>query len=133
MPAGNSPKIESGEKLYNLFLDYVANSIKRQRFLNIAGFCRFIDIHKDTYYNYKENFYTDDIKRIETILEDEVINSRAASDTMKIFYLKNKFGYKDKQEVESHNKNENINQDITNMTAEERKARISDLLKKVDK
>lgn len=34
------------------------------------------------------------------MLEDEALNNKFTSDTLKIFYMKNKCGYKDRQEYE---------------------------------
>lgn len=96
MPAGNKPIISSSEELCQKFHNYLLFCEESERFPNIAGFCRFMGISKETYYRYKAEFYSDAIKSIETILEDESIISRSASDAMKIFYLKNKFGYADR-------------------------------------
>ena len=63
---------------------------------NIAGFCVYCDINRDTFYAQKE-YYSDTFKKIQDILEDATLNAKI-NDTFKIFYLKNKFGYKDKQE-----------------------------------
>ena len=35
------------------------------------------------------------------MLEDEALNNKFTSDTLKIFYMKNKCGYKDKQEIDN--------------------------------
>lgn len=70
---------------------------KKPKFPNVAGFCVFCDINRDTFYAQKE-YYSDTFKKINDILENATINSDAASDTFKIFYLKNKFGYRDKIE-----------------------------------
>lgn len=58
----------------------------------------------DTFYAQKE-YYSEAYKRVQGILEDAVINGKA-NDTMKIFYMKNKFGYKDKQEIDADVKTE---------------------------
>ena len=47
------------------------------------------------------------------------------------FYLKNKFGYTDRQEVES--KNINVNQDVSNLSQDDRQKRIKELLSKREK
>jgi hypothetical protein len=130
MPAGNSPKIESNEKLEQLFNDYLSYCADTSKMPNIAGFCRFCDIHRDTYYNYKENIYIDTIKKIENCLEDETINTKAASDIMKIFYMKNKFGYKDKQEIESRNVNTTLDE-LKRLSDSELQAQIDNEIKKL--
>jgi hypothetical protein len=79
------------------FINYI-NVCKLEKNLpNIAGFCVFANINRDTFYAQKE-IYSDTFKRINEILEDATINSKDINDTFKIFYMKNKFGYKDKQE-----------------------------------
>lgn len=79
------------------FMEYIDKCRNEKLLPNIAGFCVFADINRDTYYAQKE-YYSDTFKKIENILEDATINSKDVNDTFKIFYMKNKFGYKDKQE-----------------------------------
>lgn len=57
----------------------------------------FANIDRDTFYAQQE-YYSDTYKKVNDILEDRTINSKDINDTFKIFYMKNKFGYKDKQE-----------------------------------
>lgn len=81
-------------------IKYIAYCKNNNEFPNIAGFCVFNDMHRDTYYAQKE-YYSDTFKKVEMILENGAINSDAVNDTFKIFYMKNKCGYKDKQEIEN--------------------------------
>lgn len=67
---------------------------------NIAGFCVYSDINRDTFYA-QEDLYSDTFKKINDILEDEALNNRFLNDARIIFYMKNKCGYKDKQEVDT--------------------------------
>lgn len=67
-----------------------------KRMPNIAGFCAFCEIHRDTFYAQKE-YYSDTYKKVQDILEDGVLNSEVAP-VIRIVYLKNKFGYVDKVE-----------------------------------
>ena len=88
---------KNNKEFINKFMEYI-NKCKSEKILpNIAGFCVFANINRDTYYAQKD-YYSDTFKKIEDILEDATINSKDVSDTFKIFYMKNKFGYKDKQE-----------------------------------
>ena len=72
---------------------------EKKRLPNIAGFCVYCDINRDTFYA-QNDYYSDTFKKINDILEDEALNNKYTSDTLKIFYMKNKCGYKDKQEQE---------------------------------
>jgi hypothetical protein len=103
--AGRPRAIESPEQLYEIFIEYIEECIAKSRFANTAGFRRYADIPKSTYYDYeKREEYSDTIKKMDDILEDETLNAKMAP-AEKIFYLKNKFGYTDKQEIESKNDN----------------------------
>ena len=89
----------TADDLFNRFNEYVKYCHEINYLPNVAGFCRYCDMSRDTFYDQKE-FYLDTIKKIERILEDEALNSKAVNDTLKIFYMKNKFSedYKDRQE-----------------------------------
>lgn len=94
---GQPRAFKTAEELINTFYNYIDKCIERQYLPNIAGFCVFAHINRDTFYMQKE-YYPDTYKRIEDTLEDEAINTKGINDTLKIFYLKNKFNYKDKTE-----------------------------------
>lgn len=83
------------------FLDnfklYISECKNKKDLPNIAGFCVFSNINRDTFYA-QEEYYSDTFKKVNDILEDATINAKDISDTFKIFYMKNKFNYKDKQE-----------------------------------
>lgn len=88
------------------FMEYIKECENNIKLPNIAGFCVFSDINRDTFYQ-QEEYYSDTFKKIQDILEDATINANI-NDTFKIFYLKNKFGYKDKVEQINTNKNVEI-------------------------
>lgn len=79
------------------FIEYINYCKKEKRFPNIAGFCVYCNMNRDTFYAQK-NYYSDAFKKINDILEDATINYKDINDSFKIFYMKNKFGYRDKQE-----------------------------------
>ncbi|MBR4486109.1 hypothetical protein IKS57_01900 [bacterium] len=109
------PRIFKTEnEFYNKFIEYVEYCKKEERLPNVAGFCVYANINRDTFYDQKE-FYLDTYKKINEMLEDEALNNKFINDTLKIFYMKNKCGYKDKQEVDS---TMNINS-YANLTEEE--------------
>ena len=88
----------------NKFKEYIKYCNENKRLPNIAGFCVYSDINRDTYYAQKE-IYPDTFKKNDTILEDEALNNRFTNDAVKIFYMKNKCGYKDRQEIDTETKN----------------------------
>ena len=90
----------------NKFDEYIDYCIKNEKLANIAGFCVFSDITRETFYN-QEQYYFDTYKKIQNLLEDYTINAKI-NDTFKIFYMKNKFNYRDRQEIDQ-NINANVN------------------------
>jgi hypothetical protein len=93
------------EDFINKFKEYIKVCEYEQKLPNIAGFCVYCDINRDTFYAQKE-YYSDTFKKVNDILEDSTINANI-NDTFKIFYLKNKFDYSDRQDI-----NANVNTDI---------------------
>ena len=115
MAGKGRPKAFATEKDFEQkFLDYIEHCRKNKRFANIAGFCAYCHIVRDTFYAQKE-YYSDTYNIIMDILEDEVLQENTYRAQL---YLKNKFGYKDKQEIESKNTNTNINTDISDLPPE---------------
>lgn len=106
------PSFNSPDEFYQKFMDYIDYCKQEHRFVNIAGFCNYADISRETFYDYKnhKSGYSDTLKKIELRIEEEVFESKL-SPPERIFYLKNKFGYADKTEVMSHNVNVNV--DVT--------------------
>jgi len=96
------------------FNEYLDKCKEEEKLANIAGFCWYCGIHRDTFYA-QEEYYSDAFKQIQSALEDAALNHSATS--MGIFYLKNKFNYRDKQEIESVN--HNLNDDVTGLSDEE--------------
>jgi len=90
---------ETKEDFINKFKEYVIDCKSKRNLPNVAGFCVYCDINRDTFYA-QEEYYSDTYKKVNDILEDATINARDINDTFKIFYMKNKFGYKDRQELE---------------------------------
>ena len=106
---GQPRAFETEEDFKNEFSRYIQYCIENKRFPNIAGFCAFKWITRDTFYAQQE-YYSDTYNKIRDMLEDEVLQDN--SYRMQL-YLKNTFNYKDKHEVE------NTNVDLTDtMTAE---------------
>ena len=94
------------EDFINKVKQYVARCKEEKELPNVAGFCVYCDINRDTFYAQQE-YYSDAYKKANDILENATINSRETSDVFKIFYMKNKFGYKDRQDIDA-----NVNTEI---------------------
>ena len=112
---GKPRKFKTSKDFYDKFKEYVNYCNDEHRLPNIAGFCVWADINRDTFYDQKA-FYFDTYKKIEEMLEDEALNNKFTNDTLKIFYMKNKCGYKDKQEIDNSVK---LNNPFENMSTDE--------------
>lgn len=99
-------KFKTQEEFINKFKTYIEKCKVEKDLPNIAGFCVYCDINRDTFYA-QEQYYSDTYKKVNDILEDATINAKDINDTFKIFYMKNKFGYKDKQDIDA-----NVNTEI---------------------
>jgi hypothetical protein len=97
---GQPRAFENSDIFLNAVKAYALHCEDKGKLPNVAGFCVYADITRETYYKQKD-YYSDTFTRAEDILEDGAINSDAAPN-FKIFYMKNKFGksYKDKVETE---------------------------------
>lgn len=104
-------KLFETEKVFeDTFIKYLKDCEKKKKMPNVAGFAVFARIGRERFYEQKK-LYPDTFELINAMLEDEVINSKNVSDTVRIFYMKNKCGYKDKieEEVKQTQKIEIIN------------------------
>jgi hypothetical protein len=86
------------------FIQYIEYCDTKERLPNVAGFAVYADINRDTFYAQKE-IYPDTFKKLNDMLEDEALNNKYTNDTLKIFYMKNKCGYRDRQEIDNNNNN----------------------------
>jgi len=128
MTGKGHPRAFKDEKEFiKQFKKYIDQCVNKERFANIAGFCVFADITRETFYKQKE-YYSDTYNKVRNMLEDETLQHNTY---MAQLYIKNTFNYKDKQEIESNNINHNINEEV--LSSEERKARIKELLEKNNK
>lgn len=90
--------------LENKFIEYVKWCKKEERLPNVAGFSVYADINRDTFYQYA-HIHADTFKKVNAMLEDEALNNKFTNDTLKIFYMKNKCGYRDNIEVQNEGLN----------------------------
>lgn len=109
---GQPRAFKDANEFYDKALNYVEWCNVSERLANIAGFCAFARINRDTYYQQQE-YYSDTFKEIEEMFEDAALNHKATA--MGIFYLKNKFKYRDKIETE----NVNLNYEMSEEEADE--------------
>ena len=104
---GQPRAFKSNKAFIEKFLEYIEYCKSIEYLPNVAGFARFCDIDRSTFYA-QEQYYSNTFKKVQTILEDEAINSKNINDTFKIFYMKNKFGYKDRQEIDNVNNTQRV-------------------------
>ncbi len=123
---GKPRSFKDASEFKSKFCEYLDECMQTERLANIAGFCWYCNIHRDTFYA-QEEYYSDTFKQIQSALEDAALNHSATS--MGIFYLKNKFNYVDKQEIKSDNVNHNLNDDVSQLSEEE----IDEKIKKLQK
>ncbi len=97
---GKPRAFKTAEEFENKFMQYIKYCRDNKRFSNIAGFCAYCRVTRDTFYAQKE-YYSDTYNIIQNILEDEVLQDNTYRAQL---YLKNKFGYTDKQELDLGNK-----------------------------
>lgn len=94
------------------FKEYIEYCKKNERMPNVAGFAVYANINQDTFYAQKE-YYSESFKKVNDMLEDEAINNHTLNDARVIFYMKNKCGYKDKQD--DNKGKDSINNQILNI------------------
>lgn len=113
------PRLFKDEQEFeNKVIEYIEYCEVNERFVNIAGLCRYLGIHRQRFYDQKE-YYTDTFLRVQEMLEDETLNNKTTPVPITMLYLKNKFGYKDKIETENTNVNTNKNIDLSTLTDEQ--------------
>jgi len=97
----------------------------------ITGLALALDTSRKVLLDYenRDDEYSYTIKkaklRIENFAEESLFTSKQTAGV--IFNLKNNYGWQDKQEVGLNGGLNNTNQDLTSMTAEERRERIDEL------
>lgn len=120
------PRLFKDEQEFeNKVIEYIEYCEVNERFVNIAGLCRYLGIHRQRFYDQKE-YYSDTFLRVQEMLEDETLNNKTTPVPITMLYLKNKFGYKDKIETENTNVNTNKNIDLSAISTEELKKLIEE-------
>jgi hypothetical protein len=112
---GRPLKFESAEVLSNKIDKYFKYADQNKKPYSIAALAVYLDCSRDTIYEYetnpnKQEGFSDIIKKARdkciAQLEEKLLDGKQ-NPTGAIFIAKN-YGYTDKQEIESHNINENI-------------------------
>lgn len=99
MPNGRPKIFKTGEEFEEKAVQYVEFCQQNGQFPNVAGFCVFCDISDDTYFRVRGEF-SESFKKVQRLFENAALNSKAVSDTVRIFYMKNKCGYYDKVQAD---------------------------------
>lgn len=115
---GFKRRFETEEEFENVFVEYIEYCETNEKMINIAGFCRYARLTRETFYKQKE-YYPDTYMYIQEIIEDETLNDDKRATPIVMMYLKNKFNYKDKIETENTNTNTNKNYDVSKMSTEQ--------------
>ena len=101
--AGGRPVKFTPEQFKTEFENYIKHCIKNKLFANTAGFCVFANMTRETYYEYKNNRkeFSDTISKIEqTLLDVSIQKGTERANAFLIFYMKNKFGWRDQQDID---------------------------------
>lgn len=96
---GNPRIFKTAEELMQAFADYIHKCMEHNQIANVAGFCVFADITRETFYK-QQDYYSDAYQKIRQALEDRTVNNDK-SVAMSIFLLKNHFNYSDRPETDS--------------------------------
>lgn len=124
------PLYENPNELLEYFYAYIDDCIDEQRLPNLAGYtvhC-FGSITNRIRYEQKEE-YCSTFELIRLMLEDETLNNKSIDSQIKKLVLQSKYDYTDKVTSE----NVNVNDNLDNLSKEERQSRINELLQKMNK
>lgn len=107
MEAGRPLKYDSANKLKEKINEYF--KVTKQEKITITGLCLYLEINKDTFYEYgKREEYKEIIDLARLRVENSYeLDLRKFGRTGDIFALKN-FGWKDKQEIDANVKTQEI-------------------------
>ena len=97
-------KFKTAKEFEDKFFEYLKYCKDNERLTNIAGFCVYCRMNRDTYYAQKE-YYSDSFGLTDCILEDEAINCKHIGDSFKKYYMSNKFNWCEKQVIDQTNTN----------------------------
>lgn len=127
---GKPRRFATGDELVAEMKSYLEDAEQRGRFPSVAGFCVFADFGKTTYYECR-NHYREAFEKADNMLEEAILSLNEKLNVRIIFYLKNKFGYKDVTEQNVNAKVEAQVVNLDNLTPDELRS-IETLLKKAN-
>ena len=98
-PRGKPRKFQSEDGFQQAFVDYIEHCVTQKLQPNVAGFCVFCDMTKDTFYSQRE-YYPDCYQKVRSALEDTLVNfhhfTGMSNPAMAIVQGKNTFGWDDR-------------------------------------
>ena len=95
---GQPRAFKDSKEFEEKFITYIQHCKDIDYLSNVAGFCRFCRITRETFYKQKE-YYSDTFNIIQLILEDEGINNKTIGDSFKKYYMANKFNWTDNRDI----------------------------------
>lgn len=122
---GHPRKFKTEKEFFNKFSKYLEQCELLEKLPNVAGFCVYAMMTRETFYKQKE-YYSDTFGIVNCALEDNALNNKSVSPTILSLYLKNKCNYTDKVESNNINNNTNKNYDFSTMTTEQIKELLKD-------
>ena len=124
---GQPKKFETKDVFYSKFVEYEEQCELKEKLMNVAGFCVFCMMTRETFYKQKD-YYSDTFDIINSALEDGALNNKTVAPAILSLYLKNKCNYREKLETENTNNNTNT---VIKLSDEERRKRIEELKAKL--
>jgi hypothetical protein len=112
MNKGQPRRFATGDELVDAMKEYLEYAEQNGRFPSIAGFCVRADLTYETFGKCKE-YYPEHHKKCWLMLEEAVLSLNEKLNVRIIFYLKNKFNYKDvtEQTIKVHDPIKTVNLD----------------------
>lgn len=126
---GRPKKYSEVEQLQKKINEYFKMCDEKEKPYTITGLCLYLDIDRSTLLRYEEKEeYCNTIKRAKNRIENYVEENSLKgllNPTVSIFNLKNNFGWKDKQEIET-NQNIKVDNPYKELSIEELKKLAGD-------
>jgi GTPase SAR1 family protein len=100
---------------------------------SVVGLCLFINISRETFSQYEKlEEFSDTIHEAKRIIVEQKLEMLPIMKNPRglMFDLSANYGMHEKTEVKSNNTNHNVNEDVTELSSEDKKKRIQELLAK---
>lgn len=129
---GRPKKFTAVEELQQKIDNFFVDCEEKEDIPDIEGLAYYLNTTRKTLFEYeKQEEFSNTIKRTKDKIfyfKKQLAFKGKINPAVFIFDAKNNHDYRDKMEVESTNNN--LNQDVTDLTPEERQARIDELIAK---